>query len=111
MFTRRFNKSVARTTLAAAALGMAALFAAGTAGAGSVDDAFLAQLQRDGIVPPTAARAVSDAHGVCNALDQGNSAQSVINAVAHTTGLDAQGANTFAVDAASAYCPQFVTST
>jgi Protein of unknown function (DUF732) len=101
MFTRRFTKSVTRTTLAAAILGMAALVAAGTASAGSVD----------GITPPTAARAINDAHGVCNALDQGNSAQSVINAVANTTGLDHQGANTFAVDAASAYCPQYVTST
>jgi Protein of unknown function (DUF732) len=111
MFTRRFTKSVTRTTLAAAIVGMAALVAAGTASAGSVDDAFLAQLQKDGITPPTAARAINDAHGVCNALDQGNSAQSVINAVANTTGLDHQGANTFAVDAASAYCPQYVTST
>ena len=110
MFTRRFTKSVARATLAAATLGVAAVVAAGTATAGSVDDAFLAQLQKDGIVPPTAARAISDAHGVCNALNDGNSAQSVVNAVAKTTGLDHDGANTFAVDAASAYCPQYVTS-
>ena len=111
MFTRRFTKSVAGTTLAAATLGMAALFAAGAAGASSVDDAFLAQLQKDGITPPTAARAISDAHGVCNALDEGYSSQQVINAVAESTGLSAKGAKTFAVDAASAYCPQYVTST
>lgn len=110
MFTRRFTKSMAATTLAAATLGMAALIAAGTANAGSTDDAFLAQLQHDGILPPSAARALNDAQGVCNALAEGNSAQAVINAVAQTTGLDAQGANTFAVDAASAYCPRFVTS-
>ena len=110
MFTRRFTKSVAGTTLAAASLGMAALIAAGTANAGATDDAFLAQLQRDGIIPPSAARALNDAQGVCNALAEGNSAQAVINAVAQTTGLDSQGANTFAVDAASAYCPRFVTS-
>jgi hypothetical protein len=110
MFTHRFTKSVAGTTLAAATLGMAALIAAGTANAGTTDDAFLAQLQKDGIIPPTPARAVSDAHNVCNALNQGNSAQAVINAVAQTTGLDAKGANTFAVDAASAYCPEYVTS-
>jgi hypothetical protein len=101
---------MAATTLAAATLGMAALIAAGTANAGSTDDAFLAQLQHDGILPPSAARALNDAQGVCNALAEGNSAQAVINAVAQTTGLDAQGANTFAVDAASAYCPRFVTS-
>jgi hypothetical protein len=62
MLTRRFTASVARTTLTAAALGLGALGFAGTAGASSVDEAFLAQLQADGITPPSAARAISDAH-------------------------------------------------
>jgi hypothetical protein len=83
--TRRFRKSVAGTTLAAAALGMAALITAGTAGAGSVDDAFIAQLDNDGITPPSVA-------------------------VAETTGLSVKGAKVFALDAAQAYCPQYVTS-
>ena len=83
--TRRFRKSVAGTTLAAATLGMAALITAGTAGAGSVDDAFIAQLDNDGITPPSAA-------------------------VAETTGLSVKGAKVFALDAAQAYCPQYVTS-
>jgi hypothetical protein len=111
MFTRRFTKAVAGTTLAAATLGMAALFAAGTASASNVDDTFLAQLQKDGIIPPTSARAINDAHGVCNSLDAGYSSQQVINAVADSTGLSAKSAKTFAIDAASAYCPQYVTST
>jgi hypothetical protein len=110
MFTRRFTASVARTTLTAAALGLAALGFASTAGASSVDDAFLAQLQADGIQPPSAARAISDAHAVCRALDQGHSSQEVISAVAQSTGLSPKGAKTFAVDAATAYCPQYVTS-
>ena len=110
MFTGRFAASVARTTLTAAALGLAALGFAGTAGASSVDDAFLAQLQADGITPPSAARAVSHAHAVSKALDNGHSGQEVINAVAQSTGLSSKGAKTFAVDAASAYCPQYVTS-
>ena len=108
--TRRFRKSVAGTTLAAATLGMAALITAGTAGAGSVDDAFIAQLDNDGITPPSAAVAVKDAHSVCNALDNGNSSQAVIGAVAETTGLSVKGAKVFALDAAQAYCPQYVTS-
>jgi hypothetical protein len=83
--TRRFRKSVAGTTLAAAALGMAALITAGTAGAGSVDDAFIAQLDNDGITPPSVT-------------------------VAETTGLSVKGAKVFALDAAQAYCPQYVTS-
>ena len=106
MFTGRFAAPAARTTLTAAALGLAALGFAGTAGASSVDDAFLAQLQADGITPP----AVSDGHAVCKALDNGHSGQEVINAVAQSTGLSSKGAKTFAVDAASAYCPQYVTS-
>jgi len=110
MFTRRFTATLAGTTLTAATLGLAALGLAATAGASSVDNAFLAQLQTDGITPPTPARAISDAHAVCTALQQGQSPQDVITAVAQSTGLSNKGAKTFAVDAASAYCPQFVTS-
>jgi uncharacterized protein DUF732 len=111
MLTRRFIASVAGTTLTAAALGLAGLGFAGTAGASSVDDTFLAQLQADGITPPSAAVAIKDAHAVCNSLDQGDSSDQVIGAVVDATGLSPKGAKTFAVDAASAYCPQYVTST
>jgi hypothetical protein len=111
MFTRRFTVAAARTSLTAAAFGLVALGLAGTAGASTVDDTFLAQLQVDGIQPPTAARAINDAHAVCKALDAGHSAQEVIGAVAQATGLSTKSAKTFSVDAASAYCPQYVTST
>ncbi|SOJ56528.1 hypothetical protein MSIMFB_04007 [Mycobacterium simulans] len=110
MFTRRFTSNFARTTLTAGALGLAALGFAGTAGASSVDDAFLAQLAADGITPPSATRAISEAHTVCKALDQGQSSTQVISGVSKRTGLSAKGAKTFAVDAASAYCPQYVSS-
>ena len=110
MFTRRFTASIARTTLTAGALGLAALGFAAAAGASSVDDAFLAQLAADGITPPSAAVAVKDGLAVCNALNAGHSSREVIGAVAEATGLNARGAKTFAIDAASAYCPQYVTS-
>jgi hypothetical protein len=110
MFSRRI-KTLAGTTIAAAAVGLAGLLTAGTAQAGSVDDAFLSQLAKDGITPPSAAVAIKDAKNVCGALNNGYSATEVINAVASDTGLSKQGAKTFAVDAASAYCPQYVTST
>jgi hypothetical protein len=110
MFTRGFTATVVRTTLTAGALGLAVLTFAGTAGASSVDDQFLAQLQADGITPPSAAIAISDGKAVCKALDQGHSSKEVISAVAQTTGLSAKGAKTFAIDAASAYCPAYVTS-
>ncbi len=111
MFTRRFAAPLAGTTLTAAALGLSALGLAGTAGATSVDDAFLAQLAADGITPPTAAVAIKDGHAVCNALNAGHSSREVISAVAQATGLPNKGAKTFAVDAASAYCPEYVTTT
>lgn len=69
MFTRRFAASMVGTTLTAATLGLAALGFAGTASASSTDEAFLAQLQADGITPPSAARH-QDAHAVCDALDE-----------------------------------------
>lgn len=106
MFSHRFTATIVGT----AALGLAAVGLAGTAGASSVDDAFLAQLAADGITPPSASVAIKDAHAVCNALDQGHSSKEVISAVAQATGLSNKGSKTFAVDAASAYCPQYVTS-
>lgn len=110
MFTNRITASIAGTGLAAAALGFAALGFAGAAGASSTDSAFLAKIAADGIQPPSASTAIGEAHGVCKALDQGASAQAVINAVAETTGLSQKSSKTFAVDAASVYCPQYVTS-
>ena len=47
---------------------------------------------------------------MCDALDSGNSSRAVICAVAETTGLSVKGAKVFALDAAHAYCPQYVTS-
>ena len=111
MFTRRFTASLAGTTLTAATLGLAALGLAGTAGASTVDDSFIAQIKADGITPPSNARAISEAHAVCSALDAGQSSKQVISGVAERTGLSSSGAHTFAVDAASAYCPQYVTTT
>lgn len=109
MFSRRFTASIARTTLTAAALGLAALGVASTASASSVDDTFLAKIKADGIIPPSEARAISDAHKVCASLDQGHSGKQVEAEVAQWTGLDAKTSRTFALDAASAYCPQYVT--
>lgn len=110
MFTRRFAASLAGTTLTAAALGLAALGMAGTAAANSTDDSFVAQIKADGITPPSAARAITEAHAVCTALDAGQSSAQVYASVGKRTGLSAGSSKTFAVDAASAYCPQYVTS-
>ncbi len=96
---RRLTTSLASTALTAAALGLTALGLAGTAGASSNDAAFLAQLAADGITPPSAAAAVSEARAVCKALDQDYSEKDVGGAVVKSTGLSTGGAKTFAVDA------------
>ena len=104
----RFTKSIAGPALAAGVLGLAALVTAGTAGAGSADNKFLDSLDQDGIIPPSPQAAVSLAHDVCDALDDGASPDEVISAVSKETGLDAESSELFAVDAANAYCPEYV---
>jgi hypothetical protein len=116
MFSTRFAASSA---MAIAALGVSALITAGPAAAftdnsssgNSADQAFLTQLGNDGITPPSSQEAISLAHSVCTSLDKGNEPDAVIAAVAKTTGLSNKSAKVFAVDAASAYCPEYVTST
>ena len=107
MITARFTKTVAGTALAAGTLGLAALFAAGTATAGTVDDQFLATLQQQGMdVKPQVA--IHNAHAVCAELDQGteprdNSQQ----LVAANPGMSQQNSLLFVIDSVQAYCPQF----
>jgi len=105
----RFTKSFVGTTFAAGAIALVALLSAGTASAASATDtAFLAQIAKDGIHPPSDEAAISLAHTVCSQLDSGASADSVVAKVTNVTGLSSKASNTFAVDAAQAYCPQYV---
>jgi hypothetical protein len=104
----RFTKTFAGTALAAGVLGLAAVVTAGTASAGSIDNKFLDQLDADGIVYPNPQAAISLAHDVCDALDDGASSDEVISAVGKETGLDPETSEIFAVDAANAYCPEYV---
>ncbi len=91
--------------LTAATLGLAALGFAGTAAQAPTDEAFLCAGGRT-TSAERSARHQGRARAVCDALDEGHWPN--IKAVA-ATGLSAKGAKTFAVDAASAYCPQYVT--
>ena len=107
----RFTKSFVGTTFAAGAIALVALLSAGTASAASATDtAFLAQIAKHGIQPPSDEAAISLAHGVCTSLEEGHSGDEVIQAVSKKTGMSSAGSKTFAVDAASAYCPQYVQS-
>ena len=101
-----FTKSVARTALAAGTLGLAALVAAGTAHAGSVDDQFLAQLKKDGISVSNQQKMVNTGKSMCTVLDQGASPDSINQAIQKAYGLSKQEANVFMVDSAKFYCPE-----
>jgi Protein of unknown function (DUF732) len=108
MFTTRFTRSFAGTTLVAGALGLAAIVGAGAASAaGDTDSAFVATLQQAGISGNAQAE-ISLGHAVCQALNQGHSAQEVVQAVAGATSLSPAGAKDFALISAAAYCPSYV---
>jgi hypothetical protein len=88
---------------------MAALLAAGTAGAQTADDQFLGALQHQGIGFGAPESAVKVAHHACDALDVGMEPSDIsANIAAANAGIDRQTALVIVVDAAVAYCPQFV---
>lgn len=99
---------IIRTALAASAFGLAALLAAGTANA-SADDQYLGTLQQQGIGFGDPQSAIKVAHHVCDALGQGMTPADISGNIAGANGgIDRQTAVIIVVDAAQAYCPQFV---
>ncbi len=112
MFSTRFTKPLVRTAVVAGALGVAALLAAGTANAEAADDQFLATLQQQGIGFGTTDSAITIAHHVCDALDQGMEPSDISHHIAGAnSGIDGQTALVITVDAALSYCPQFAHQT
>ena len=109
MLNVRFAKPTVRTALAAGTLGLAALLAAGTANAASADDQYLGTLQQQGIGFGDPQSAIAVAHHVCDALGQGMTPADIGSNIAGANGgIDRQTAVVIVVDAAQAYCPQFV---
>jgi hypothetical protein len=104
----RFTKSVAGTALAAGALGVAALVAAGTASASSADTAFIDALTKAGIQVQDTQETVKTAHGVCNALDQGASAREIAHALGYKGEMNTKQVKVFLVDSVQAYCPEYL---
>jgi Protein of unknown function (DUF732) len=109
MFTSRLHKPAVRTALAVGTLGMAALLAAGTANAETADDQFFGALQQQGIGFGTTQSAITVAHHVCDALGQGMEPSDISSNIAGANSrIDRQTALVVVVDAAQAYCPQYV---
>jgi hypothetical protein len=97
-----------RIAVAAGALGIAALFAAGTAHAEGGDDQFFGMLQQQGIGFGTQESAVKTAHHVCDALGQGMEPSEISQHIAGANSrIDGHTALVITVDAALSYCPQY----
>ena len=109
MLISQFPKPVVSSAIAAAALGLAGLLAAGTAHADTADDQFLAALHQQGISFGDTQSAINVAHHVCDALGQGMEPSQISQQlVSHNTRIDRQSALLITVDSAQSYCPQYV---
>jgi hypothetical protein len=96
------------TALVAGALGLAAVAAAGTAGAvSSTDDAFLTEISSEGISYDTPKAAISNAHYVCTALDNGAHPVDLGQEILNNTDLTTHQAAVFVVTSVNVYCPQY----
>jgi uncharacterized protein DUF732 len=95
-------------TLAAGALSVAALLSAGAANAEAADDQFLGTLAQQGIGFGSPQTAITVAHHVCEALDQGMEPSEISQHIAGANSrIDGHTALVITVDAAVSYCPQF----
>ena len=104
-----FSSRITKPAIAAGMIGLAALLAAGTANAETADEQFLGALQQQGIGFGTPESAMNVAHHVCDALGQGMEPSDISANIASANGrIDRQTAVVIVVDAAMAYCPQFV---
>jgi hypothetical protein len=103
----RFTK-FAGTALVAGALGLAAVATAGTGGAvSSVDDAFLTEISAEGIAYDTPKAAISNAHYVCAALDEGADPVDLGTEILDNTDLTTHQAAVFVVASVGNYCSEF----
>ncbi|AGB20661.1 Protein of unknown function (DUF732) [Mycobacterium sp. JS623] len=104
-----FSPRIAKPAIAAGMIGLATLLTAGTANAQTADDQFFDALQQQGIGFGSPDSAMKVAHHACDALDAGMEPSDISsNIAAANGGVDRQTALVIVVDAAMAYCPQFV---
>jgi hypothetical protein len=103
------HSRITKPAIAAGMIGMAALLAAGTANAEPADDQFFGALQQQGIGFGSQESATKVAHHACDALGAGMEPSDIsANIAGANSAIDRQTALLIVVDAAQAYCPQFV---
>jgi hypothetical protein len=107
-----FSSRITKHAITAGVIGVAALLTAGTAGAETADDQFFGALQQQGIGFGSQESAINVALHACDALDHGMTPADIsANIAGANPGIDRQTAVVIVVDAAMAYCPQFVHQT
>ncbi len=90
----------------AAAIGLA-VATAGTAGANTKDEAFIAQMESIGVTFSSPQVATQQAQLVCKKLASGETGTEIAEEVLSQTNLTTKQAAYFVVDATKAYCPQY----
>lgn len=91
------------TAVGAAAIGPTA----GTAGANTKDEAFIAQMESIGVTFSSPQVATQQAQLVCKKLASGETGTEIAEEVLSQTNLTTKQAAYFVVDATKAYCPQY----
>lgn len=94
------------TAVGAAAIGLA-VATAGTAGANTKDEAFIAQMESIGVTFSSPQVATQQAQLVCKKLASGETGTEIAEEVLSQTNLTTKQAAYFVVDATKAYCPQY----
>jgi hypothetical protein len=109
MFATQHFTKFAGAVLVAGALGLAAVAAAGTAGAvGSLDDdTFLTEISSEDIGYDTPETAISSAYYVCISLDDGADPVDLGQEILDNTDLTTHQAAVFVVASVNAYCPEY----
>ncbi|OBG95373.1 hypothetical protein A5697_24725 [Mycobacterium sp. E3251] len=84
----------------------AAVFFAAPASADQKDDAFISEIQRNGIVFSDRGAAIAAGHNMCAGLDSGKTPTSLVLNVVRATDLSAHEAGYLLGASVASYCPQ-----
>ncbi|BBZ69420.1 DUF732 domain-containing protein [Mycobacterium paraseoulense] len=92
--------------LGAIALAAAGVLFAAPASADQNDDAFIAEIQRNGVVFSDRGAAIAAGHNMCAGLDKGKTPTSLVLNVVRATDLSAHEAAFLLGASVASYCPQ-----
>ncbi|OBG63251.1 hypothetical protein A5702_23075 [Mycobacterium sp. E3339] len=100
------RKTLTRVIVGAVMLAGGGLLFAAPASADQNDDAFIAEIQRSGIVFTDRGAAIAAGHNMCAGLDKGKTPTSLVLNVVRATDLSAHEAGYLLGASVASYCPQ-----